>query len=72
MNKISCWLLFTALITMHSLLFTSCSDSDSSSGGVPEITGVRSCDPAKADSLFTKASCGQIIAIIGNNLGKSR
>lgn len=71
MNKISCWLLFTALITTQSLLFTSCSDSDSSSGGVPEITGVRSCDPAKADSLFTKASCGQIIAVIGNNLGSA-
>ena len=70
-NKISCWLLCTALVTMHSLLFSSCSDSDSSSGGVPEITGVRSCDPAKADSLFTKASCGQIIAVVGNNLGSA-
>ena len=47
----------------------SCSDSDSASSGTPEITGVRSCDPALADSLFTKASCGQILAIVGHNLG---
>lgn len=51
--------------------FAACSDNDSNSGGVPEITGVRSCDPAKADSLFTKASCGQILALIGNNLGNA-
>ena len=46
---------------------TSCSDSDSA-GGQPEITGVRVTDPAKADSLFTKASAGSKIVIIGNNL----
>jgi len=46
----------------------SCSDSDSSGSGTPVITGVRSCDPDLADSLFTKASPGQIIAIIGENL----
>lgn len=67
-NRISRWLLCVALFTIHYPLFTSCSDSDSSSSGTPEITGVRSCDPALADSLFTKASCGQIIALIGNNL----
>ncbi len=47
---------------------TSCSDDDGSSGGVPTITGVRATDPAKADSLFTKAGPGSIIAIIGTNL----
>ena len=52
-----------------SMMLASCSDSDSASSGTPEITGVRSCDPALADSLFTKASCGQILALIGNNLG---
>ena len=36
---------------------------------MPEILGVRSCDPALADSLFTKASPGQVIAVIGQNLG---
>ena len=54
---------------MHCCMFSACSDNDGAGGGTPEITGVRSCDPAKADSLFTKASCGQILALIGNNLG---
>ena len=67
-KKISSWILFAVLCIGQQALFTSCSDDDSSGGGVPEITGVRSCDPAKADSLFTKASPGQIIAIIGHNL----
>lgn len=60
--------LMTALIAVISLGFMACSDSDSG-GGQPEITGVRVCDPAKADSLFTKSSQGQVIAIIGKNLG---
>lgn len=47
---------------------TSCSDSDSAGGGQPEITGVRVTDPAKADSLFSKASAGSKIVIIGKNL----
>ena len=68
-NRISRWLVCAALFTIHCSLFTACSDSDSGSSGTPEITGVRSCDPATADSLFTKANCGQIIALIGNNLG---
>lgn len=57
------------LLGVISLSFTACSDSDSSGGGQPEITGVRVCDPEKADSLFTKSSQGQVIAIIGRNLG---
>lgn len=67
-KKISSWILFAVLCISQQALFTSCSDDDSSGGGVPEITGVRSCDPDKADSLFTKASPGQVIAIIGRNL----
>ena len=46
---------------------TSCKD-DEEGMGTPQITGVRSCDPATADSLFTKASAGQMIAIIGHDL----
>lgn len=65
MNK---GLLMTALMAVFALGFTACSDSDSG-GGQPEITGVRVCDPEKADSLFTKSAQGQVIAIIGNNLG---
>ena len=56
------------LLAVCSLSMVSCKDDDSSSGQ-PEITGVRVCDPEKADSLFTKSSQGQVIAIIGRNLG---
>jgi hypothetical protein len=64
--------LMTALLAVIALGFTACSDSDSSGGGQPEITGVRVCDPAKADSLFTKSAQGQTIAIIGRNLGGAK
>lgn len=57
------------LFGVISLSFTACSDCDGSGGGQPEITGVRVCDPELADSLFTKSAQGQVIAIIGNNLG---
>ena len=62
--------LLLALMAVFALGFTACSDSDSG-GGQPEITGVRVCDPEKADSLFTKSAQGQVIAIIGNNLGST-
>lgn len=60
--------LLLALMAFFALGFTACSDSDGG-GGQPEITGVRVCDPEKADSLFTKSAQGQTIAIIGKNLG---
>lgn len=56
------------LLGVITLSLTACSDNDGG-GGQPEITGVRVCDPAKADSLFAKSSQGQVIAIIGHNLG---
>lgn len=56
------------LLAFCTFSLTSCSDSDSASG-TPEITGVRSCNPEKADSLFSKASPGQQLAVIGHNLG---
>ncbi len=55
-----------ALLSIFSCMFTSCKESEE--GGQPVITGVRVCDPEKADSLFTKSSQGQTIAIIGQNL----
>ncbi len=60
--------LMAVLLAVISFGFTACSDDDSSGGGQPVITGVRVCDPAKADSLFTKSPQGQVIAIIGKNL----
>lgn len=61
------WLL-TVVLGISSFTLSSCSDSDGSGGGQPVITGVRTTDPAKADSLFTKASAGSKIVIIGENL----
>ncbi len=62
--------LLLVLMAFFALGFTACSDSDGG-GGQPEITGVRVCDPEKADSLFTKSAQGQTIAIIGKNLGNA-
>lgn len=62
--------LMAVLLAVISFGFASCSDDDGG-GGQPVITGVRTCDPAKADSLFTKSAQGQVIAIIGNNLGNA-
>ena len=60
-------LLFVALLAVVTLSVTSCKD-DEVGMGTPQITAVRSCDPAKADSTFTKAGPGSLIAVIGNNL----
>lgn len=60
-----------ALMSVSQFALTSCSDSDSA-GGQPEITGVRVTDPEKADSLFTKASAGSKIVIIGKNLSNAQ
>lgn len=65
-NQIS--LLSLLLVVVFGFAFASCSDDDDN-GGTPEITGVRLCDPAKADSLFSKSGPGSTIAIIGRNLG---
>ncbi len=67
-KNISVILLLLCGVMMVSL--TACNDDDSS-GGTPTITGVRTTDPEYADSLFTKAVPGSIIAIIGTNLSNA-
>lgn len=64
------WLAMLFLAVM-SITFTSCKD-DEEGYGTPEITGIRACDPEKADSLFDKAGCGSVIAVMGNNLSDVR
>lgn len=59
------------MLTVFQFGVTSCKDSEEGMG-TPEITGVRVCDPAKADSLFTKSSQGQMIAIIGHDLADAK
>lgn len=73
-NKInSMSLLILFLMGMLSLSFTACSDSDSSSGGQPEITGVKILTSDSInysyDEYYTKAGAGTMLAIMGNNLG---
>ncbi len=58
------------MVALLQLTFTSCKD-DSDDGGQPVITAVRVPDPAKADSTFTKAGPGSVIAIMGQNLGSA-
>lgn len=60
-------MMFLAIVAMMPFALTSCTDDDNA-GGEPVITAVRRCDPAKADSTFTKSPQGQAIAIIGKNL----
>jgi hypothetical protein len=62
------WLVM-ALMALMVLSVSSCKE-DEEGMGTPVITAVRVCDPAKADSNFTKAGTGQQIAIIGQNLSK--
>ncbi|MBQ0046932.1 MAG: hypothetical protein KBT33_05375 [Prevotellaceae bacterium] len=69
-NDMKWGFMLVALLAILSFGAASCSDNDSA--GQPEITGVRVCDPEKADSLFDKSSQGQVIAIIGKNLGNAK
>lgn len=59
------------ILAAFQLGISSCKETESGMG-TPEITGVRVCDPEKADSLFTKSTQGQMIAIIGNNLADAK
>ena len=68
-NKINIfYLLVLSTIAFMQLSLISCSEDNKEGYGTPEITGVRVPDPVYADSLFTKSSTGQLIAITGTNL----
>lgn len=53
---------------LSGLCLTSC-ESDDGLSADPVIHYIRVTDPAKADSLLVKANMGNLIAIIGENLG---
>jgi len=63
-------MLFLALL---SVTFVGCKDDDSSSGGQPEITGVKILTSDSInysyDNYYTKAGPGTMLAVMGNNLG---
>ena len=52
------------------MLFQACNETES--GSEPVISYIRLTDPAKSDSLLTGAYMGNLIAIIGENLGGTR
>lgn len=61
---------FTAAL-LFSIILLSSSCSDDTQSGDPRIHYVRITDPAASDSLLVSAGQGQLIAIIGDNLGKA-
>jgi hypothetical protein len=65
-NKLT--FLFIAAIAVIGIL-ASCKKDDVSSGGQPRIKYVRVTNPTSSDSLLVGAGQGQLIAIIGENLG---
>lgn len=68
MSKINVLGLFSVMaLTLLVSLFTGCTD-DADANRAPEIAYVRITDPEKADSTFTQAFPGAMIAIIGKNL----
>jgi hypothetical protein len=59
------------LITLSATAFIAgCSDDDA--GGQPVVSYVRITDPASSDSLLVTAGQGQMVAIMGENLGDVR
>jgi Surface glycan-binding protein B xyloglucan binding domain len=63
-------LLIMTLVVVGS--FLSCKKEDLPNGGKPRIQYVRITNPASADSLLIGAGQGNLIAIMGENLGKAR
>ncbi len=62
--------MIAALATL-AMGITACSETDAEAdqGKMPSVQYVRMCDPNLSDSLLVKASLGQRIAFIGENLG---
>jgi hypothetical protein len=57
---------------MAGVLSISCTEDDLPNGGTPVIYYVRVTDPAQSDSLLVAAYMGNLIAIVGDNLGGVR
>ena len=62
-------ILLSLLLFFTGSFFQACDKDDS--GGTPSISYVRLTDPAKSDSLLTGAYMGDMIAIVGENLGNT-
>ena len=65
--------LFIVPMVLAGTLLTSCDDDDAAeNGGTPIIYYVRVTSPESSDSLITKAFLGNLVAIMGDNLGNTR
>ncbi|MDO9373570.1 MAG: glycan-binding surface protein [Ferruginibacter sp.] len=68
-NKLTVFLIMAVALVGA---FASCKKDDLSNGGKPRINYVRVTTPTSADSLLVGAGQGQLIAIIGENLGGAK
>lgn len=57
---------------MIGVMIMSCEDEDLVNGGNPEIRYIRVTTPTSSDSLISAAFLGDLVAIMGNNLGDVR
>ena len=69
MKSIKYFLFALAMVAGIGGLIVSCTKDDAPNNGEPRILYVRVTNPASSDSLLVGAGQGQLIAIIGENLG---
>ena len=63
------FLLYFSLLVAVVATFTACSKDDLPNGGKPSISYIRVTSPLSSDSLLVGSGQGNLIAIIGENLG---
>jgi len=63
--------IFLVPVLMISMLIA-CEDDEAANGGEPIVYYVRVTNPASSDSLLVSAYLGNLVAIIGDNLGEVR
>ena len=66
------WLLIIPLLVLGSMMTACESDDEAMGGGQPRIDYVRVTNPAAGDSLLVGAPLGNLIAIVGQNLGGTK
>jgi hypothetical protein len=62
-------LLVFLLTSASGLVMYSCAEDELENGGEPVIYYIRNTDPVRSDSLYVGAPLGNLIAIVGDNLG---
>jgi len=64
--------LFIVPMVIAGALLSSCDDDELENGGEPAIYYVRITTPESSDSLIVSAFLGNLVAIMGDNLGEAR